>query len=153
MQARNFCGKRDTKAQVSRQEKIKLKRGYEVIYERYAERWGKHKVHRILESEVTGIDTKNMIIELKATEKWALKITEFGGTRIFRDHRQETDDVDILIMARAWCRHSFYRCTCARTRVHAKCISMPQMVGQLLVLRRRASENHKLGRSEVTRAV
>jgi len=27
---------------------------------------------------------------------------------------------------------------------------MPQMVGQLLVLRRRASENHKLGRSEVT---
>lgn len=39
---------------------------------------------------------------------------------------------------------------CVRTRVHAKRISMPQTVGQLLVLRRRASENHKLGRSEVT---
>lgn len=37
------------------------------------------------------------------------------------------------------------------TRVHAKRISMPQTVGQLLVLRRRALENHKLGRSEVTR--
>jgi len=53
----------------------------------------------------------------------------------------------ILIMVHAKCR---YKCTCTRTRVHAKRISMPQMVGQLLVLRRRASENHKLGRSEVT---
>lgn len=63
-------------------------------------------------------------------------------------------DVKILIMARAWCRYnSTCRYTCARTRVYAKRISMSQTVGQLLVLRRRASENHKLGRSEVTRAV
>jgi len=38
----------------------------------------------------------------------------------------------------------------ARVHAHAKRISMSQTVGQLLVLRRRASENHKLGRSEVT---
>lgn len=48
----------------------------------------------------------------------------------------------------------FYMCmyvyVCVRTRVNAKRISMPQTIGQLLVLRRRASENHKLGRSEVT---
>lgn len=42
---------------------------------------------------------------------------------------------------RAWCRYSFIG---ARTHVlHAKRISMPETVGQLLVLRRRASENHK----------
>lgn len=67
---------------------------------------------------------------------------------------EEMDDIAILIMARAWCRYnSIERCTCARIRVHIKRISMLQTVGQLLVLRRRASENHKLGRSEVTRAV
>lgn len=61
-------------------------------------------------------------------------------------------DVEILIMAHAWWRYSSTR-RCTYARVHAKRISMSQMVGQLLVLRRRASENHKLGRSEVTRAV
>lgn len=75
-----------------------------------------------------------------------VKERKFGNARIYsemtgkRGGCKETDDVEILIMARAWCRYSS-----VGARVHAKRISMPQTVGQLLVLRRRASENHKLG--------
>lgn len=71
-----------------------------------------------------------------------------------RGRCEEMDDVKILIIARAQCQYnSIGAHICARTLAHAKRISMPQTVGQLLVLRRRASENHKLGRSEVTGAV
>lgn len=74
--------------------------------------------------------------------------------RKLNDHKEgrwkQIDVVEISIIARACCDTILFVHVCVRTRVQAKRISMPQTVGQLLVLRRRASENHKLWRSEVT---
>lgn len=53
-------------------------------------------------------------------------------------------DVEISIMARCVVSIQFYGRTHTRV-LYAKRIPMSQTVGQLLVLRRRASENHKLG--------
>lgn len=56
-----------------------------------------------MKSGETGIDIE--IINYRKHEKREHKIrkekNEFRRTRIFRDHRKETDDVEILIMARA----------------------------------------------------